>query len=349
MKKLGCLMMALLTAGALMTGCGQSKAPTEGGEAGDATAEATAQIAANDEAAAATETAQDEESQGQLEVYTSFYPLYDFATKVGGDKVKVVNLVPAGVEPHDYEPSAKEVAALENADVFIYNGAGMESWTDKVLASLQNKDLKVVEASQNIDLLKGHAHEHEEEGEHEEAEEEHDENGFDPHVWISIKNAKVEMENIKNALEEADPDHKDYYEANYIEYAKKFDALDEKYKETLTPFENRDIIVAHEAFAYLCKDYDLNQVGIEGISADSEPDPARMAEIVDFAKEHQMKVIFFEELVSPKVAKAIAKEVGAEAMVLNPLEGLTEEQISAGEDYLSVMEQNLEALTKALQ
>lgn len=323
-------MMALLTTGALMTGCGQSK--PQGTEV-----EATSQI---------------ENAEDKLEVYTSFYPLYDFATKVGGDKVKVVNLVPAGVEPHDYEPSAKEVASLEKADVFIYNGAGMESWTDKVLAALQNQDLKVVEASQNIEFIEGHVHDHEEE-EHEEHKEdeheEHEEHGLDPHVWISIKNAKIEMENIKNALVEADPENKDYYEANYASYAEKFDALDQEFKETLAPFENRDIIVAHEAFGYLCKDYDLNQVGIEGISADSEPDPARMAEIVDFAKEHQMKVIFFEELVSPKVAKMVAKEVGAEAMVLNPLEGLTEEQLSAGEDYLSVMKQNLEALTKALQ
>ena len=157
------------------------------------------------------------------------------------------------------------------------------------------------------------------------------------------------MENIKNAFVEADPANKDYYEANYEKYAAEFDALDKQFTETLSQFENRDIIVAHEAFGYLCDAYGLNQVAIEGLNSDSEPDPARMKEIVEFAKEKDIKVIFFEELVSPKVAETIAKEIGAETMVLNPIEGLTEEQLEAGEDYLSVMAQNLEALKVALQ
>ena len=337
MKKLGAMMLAMVTAGAMMTGCG-TKA-----------------------------TSQPETVEDGLQVYTSFYPLYDFAKKVGGDKVNVVNLVPTGVEPHDYEPSARNIAGLEEADVFIYNGAGMESWVDKVLATLESTDLVVVEASDNIELLEGHTHSHDEEEDHvHEAEEththeeedhaheteeahDHDEEGVDPHVWTSIRNAKIEMENIKNAFVEADPANKDYYEANYEKYAAEFDALDKQFTETLSQFENRDIIVAHEAFGYLCDAYGLNQVAIEGLNSDSEPDPARMKEIVEFAKEKDIKVIFFEELVSPKVAETIAKEIGAETMVLNPIEGLTEEQLEAGEDYLSVMAQNLEALKVALQ
>lgn len=339
MKKLGTILVAMMTAGVMMTGCGQTTTTT---------------------------TTTTEGKEDCLQVYTSFYPLYDFATKVGGDKVNVVNLVPTGVEPHDYEPSARNIAALEEADVFIYNGLGMESWVDKVLATLETQDLVVVEAAENIELLTGHTHSHEhEEGEghseeahaeesheHDEAhvEEEHEhEEGVDPHVWTSIQNAKIEMENIKNAFVEADPENKDYYEANYATYAAQFDALDKEFADTLSQFENRDIIVAHEAFGYLCDAYDLNQVGIEGLNSESEPDPARMKEIVEFAKEKEIKVIFFEELVSPKVAETIAKEIGAQTMVLNPIEGLTQEQLDAGEDYLSVMKQNLEALKIALQ
>jgi len=342
MKKIGSMIAMLAAIGALMTGCGQKT----------------------------TGAIQQEGNEELLQVYTSFYPLYDFAKKVGGDKVNVVNLVPTGVEPHDYEPSARNVASLEEADVFVYNGAGLETWVDKVLATLETEDLLVVEATQNIDLLTGHVHSHEEadhdheeahdeadhnhEEAHEEADHDHEahhdhEGGTDPHVWTSIRNAKVEMENIKNAFVEADPENKAYYEANYERYAKEFDALDQQFTVTLSQFENRDIIVAHEAFAYLCQDYELNQVGIEGINADSEPNPERMAEIIEFAKTKEIKVIFFEELVSPKVAEAIAKEIGAQTMVLNPIEGLTEEQLDAGEDYLSVMAQNLEALKVALQ
>ncbi|MGC4019773.1 MAG: metal ABC transporter substrate-binding protein [Muricomes sp.] len=284
---------------------------------------------------------QPETDNGKLKVMASFYPMYDFAKKVGGDKVDVINMVPAGTEPHDWEPAATDIAELEDADVFIYSGAGMEHWTKDVLASLDNKDLTVVEASKGIKLVEGEEHEDEEddaeEGPH-----------YDPHVWLSPLNAKVEMENIKDALVKADPENKDYYTENYDKYAKEFDQLDASYKEELADTKGKDIIVAHEAFGYLCSAYGLNQVGIEGLSPDSEPDPARMDEIIKFAKEHQVKTIFFEELVSPKVAETIADEIKAETKVLNPLEGLSDEQLKAGEDYFSVMESNLKELKEAL-
>lgn len=368
MKRLGYI--ALIAAGALTVGCGSNTSDNQG--------------ANNTTKSASVETMQASTDEEKLKVYTSFYPLYDFAVKVGGDKVEVINMVPTGEEPHHYEPLAKEVAALETADVFIYNGAGLESWADKVIAGLETKELLVVEASSGLEILEGHnhshdheesevythedgeeeghTHEHEEEAheheegevhEHEEAEnheheEGHHHGGLDPHVWLSIKDAKYEMNNIKEAFITADPENEAYYEANYEKYAKEFDALDQKFEETLSEFEKRDIVVAHQAFSYLCKDYNLNQVAIEGLSAESEPDPARMAEIVEFARENDIKVIFFEELVSPKVAETIADEIGATTMVLNPLEGLTKEQLDAGEDYLSIMGQNLEALQEAL-
>lgn len=287
---------------------------------------------------------QSESGDEKLKVLASFYPMYDFAQKVGGDKVEVTNMVPAGTEPHDWEPTATDIRQLEDADVFVYNGAGMEHWAEDVLASLDNQDIIIVEASKGLEFIEGEAHEDEEdEAEHEEDEEEHD-TGYDPHVWLDPLNAKAEMENIKNALVEADPENEAYYTENYEEYSVKFDQLDEKYKEELADMKGKDIIVAHEAFGYLCNAYDLNQVGIEGLSPDSEPDPARMKEIIEFAKENQIKTIYFEELVSPKVAETIAAEVGAKTSVLNPLEGLNDEQIKAGEDYFSIMEENLTAL-----
>ncbi len=288
-------------------------------------------------------------SGDKLSVYTSFYPMYDFASKVGGDKVNIVNMVPAGTEPHDWEPTASDVSGLENAAVFIYNGAGMEHWVEDVLKSLQNKKLIAVEASKGLMLMEGH-HDHEDEDENKE-EDKHseEEEEYDPHVWLSPLNAKQQMENIKNSFIQADPDNRDYYEANYTKYASDFDALDKEFKDTLSSFTKKDIIVSHEAFGYLCKAYGLNQIGIEGLSPDSEPDPARMAEIIEFAREHEVKVIFFEELVSPKVAETIADATKAETVVLSPIEGLSEEQIAAGDDYFSVMRQNLKELKAALQ
>lgn len=281
----------------------------------------------------------------KLSVYASFYTMYDFASKIGGDKIEIANMVPAGTEPHDWEPTATDITNLERADVFIYNGAGMEHWAQDILKSIQNKELIAVEASKGISLMEGR-HEHQDEEEH--ADEE-DEVAYDPHVWLNPANAKKEMENIKNAFVQADPDNESYYEANFDKYSTELDILDIEFKDTLAILTNKDIIVAHQAFGYLCTAYGLNQVPIEGLSADSEPDPARMVEIIKFAKEQNIKVIFFEELVSPKVAETIAKAIDAKTDVLNPIEGLSDEQQRTGDDYFSVMRQNLQSLKAALQ
>jgi len=287
----------------------------------------------------------------KLSVYTSFYPMYDFASKIGGDKIDAVNMVPAGTEPHEWEPTAADIAGLEEASVFIYNGAGMEHWVEDVLESIQNDSLIAVEASKGLTLLEGHhddEEEHSEEEEHSD-EDEHSHGEFDPHVWLDPMNAKAEMESIKNSFIQADLDNKDYYEANYTKYAGEFDALDKEFRDAITSLPNKDIIVAHQAFGYLCSAYGLNQVPVEGLAPDSEPDPARVAEIIEFAKEHDVKIIFFEELVSPKVAEVIASAIGAKTDVLSPVEALSDEQMENGDDYFTVMRHNLEALKAALK
>lgn len=288
--------------------------------------------------AANTQNQSSESTSGsvkKLTVYTSFYPMYDFTKKIGGDKINLTNLVPAGTEPHDWEPTPSDIANLEKADVLIYNGAGMESWMDKVLKSLNNQKLTTVEASKGLNLLKN--------------PDKSENLTNDPHVWLNPMLAKQEMGAIKNALANADPANKEYYEKNYADNATHLDLLDLEYKSTVAKFSKKDIVVAHQAFGYLCNAYGLNQVAIEGLVADSEPSPARMAEIVKFVQEKKIKTIFFEELVSPKVAQTIAQETGATTAILNPIEGLTESDQKAGKDYFSVMWDNLEVLKKALQ
>ena len=261
---------------------------------------------------------------------TSFYTMYDFAQKIGGEKVEITNMVPSGTEPHDWEPSAIDIRNMEDADVFIYNGAGMEHWAEDILKSLDNSELVTVEASEGVELIR-----------------EGKEN--DPHVWLDPENAKIEMEHIKDAFIEADKDNAEYYNENYETYSSQLDGLNQEFEEALSQATNKDIIVAHKAFGYLCKAYGLNQIAIEGLMPDSEPDPARMEEIIQLAKKKKINTIFFEELVSPKVANTIAKEIGAKTEVLNPLEGLSEEQMDAGEDYFSVMRTNLKQIKKALE
>ena len=291
-----------------------------------------------------TQPADTAAGDGRLRVLTSFYPMYDFACKIGGDCIDVTNMVPSGTEPHDWEPSTNDLKNLEKADVFIYNGADMEPWADDLLVS-RSDTLRVVEASENVELRTTDG-EHEHAHEHEGADHHHGD--FDPHVWLDPENAKIEMEAIRDALCAADPENSTVFQSNYEKYAAELDALDAEFREKLAPLPNRTIVVAHEAFGYLCDAYGLTQVGIEGLSPDSEPDPGRMAEVIDFVREHSISTIFFEELVSPKVAEAIASETGAQAKMLSPLEGLSDEQAAAGADYFSVMHDNLAALMEAL-
>ena len=292
-----------------------------------------------------TQPADTATDDGRLRVLTSFYPMYDFACKIGGDCIDVTNMVPSGTEPHDWEPSTNDLKNLEKADVFIYNGADMEPWADDLLVS-RSDTLHVVEASENVELRTTDG-EHEHAHEHEGADHHHGD--FDPHVWLDPENAKIEMEAIRDALCAADPENSTVFQSNYEKYAAELDALDAEFREKLAPLPNRTIVVAHEAFGYLCDAYGLTQVGIEGLSPDSEPDPGRMAEVIDFVREHSISTIFFEELVSPKVAEAIASETGAQAKMLSPLEGLSDEQTAAGADYFSVMHDNLAALMEALK
>ncbi len=300
------------------------------------------------------ETAAPGENGGRLAVYASFYPVYDFALKIGGDRAQVFQLVPPGSEPHSWEPSAADIVRLASADVLVCNGAGMEHWLDTVLASLENEKLTVVNTSQNLTLLAATAHSHDEDGEAghgREAEGEgrgHEGDADDPHTWLNPMNAKIQMAAIRDAFGAADPDNSAYYAERYEIYAAELDKLDREYRETLAPLPRRDIVVSHTAFGYLCAAYGLHQIGIEGLTPDSEPDPARMAEIIDLTKERGITTVFAEELVSPAVAEAVAAATGAKVAVLNPIGGLSAEQQQNGDDYFSVMRRNLAALQKAL-
>ena len=280
-------------------------------------------------------------AEGKLGVMASFYTMADFAEKIGGDRTDITCMVPTGTEPHDWEPSTTDITGLERADVFIYNGAGMEHWAEDVTESLENKELLVVEASQGVKLHAEEEHDHEGHS--------HSHGGYDPHVWLDPHNAKLEMENIKNAFVQADPDNGAYYEANYDKWSKAAEELDRKYREALADFAGRQIVTAHEAYGYLCSAYGLEQVGIDGLSPDQEPNPKRMADIIDFVRENQIRAVFFEELSGSKTAETVAAETGIRLLALSPLEGLSGEELEAGEDYFSVMEKNLEQLLLSLE
>jgi zinc transport system substrate-binding protein len=269
-------------------------------------------------------------TEGKLVIYTSFYTMYDFTRKLAGDHAVVVNLTPAGMEPHDWEPSVADIRGLEQADMLVYNGLGMEHWVSQVVTVLPPDKLTLVEASTGISGLAY-------------------DGDSDPHVWLNPRYAKQELETIKNALVRLDPAHGEDYEANFARCAVACDELDQAFTTGLMRLSRQDIVVAHQAFSYLCAAYGLNQIAIEGVNADSEPSPGKMAEIIGLAKAQGVKVVFYEELGSAKVAQTVADAVGAEIKVLNPIEGLTAEQEAAGEDYFSLMTGNLAVLLTALR
>ncbi|XEC94247.1 metal ABC transporter substrate-binding protein [Paenibacillus tarimensis] len=305
------------------------------------------------------------ESSGKIQVVTTFYPMYEFTSQVAGEHADVTALVPAGAEPHDWEPSAKDMAKIKEADVFVYNGI-VEGWVEQALKSAPNEKRIVVEASSGIELMEGEEHDHDhgheeedhsaedhdheahEEDEHEQEHQGEEEHVLDPHVWLSPVLAQRQVLAIQEALAQADPEHKDGYKANADAYIAMLKELDEAFRDGLKEAKTKEFVTQHMAFGYLAREYGLTPIPIAGLSPDQEPSPEKMAEIVTFAKEHQVKTIFFETVSDPKIARTIADEIGAKTDVLNPIERLTEEDKNNGLDYIAIMTQNLEALKKAL-
>ncbi|TVY06898.1 metal ABC transporter substrate-binding protein [Paenibacillus cremeus] len=284
----------------------------------------------------------------RLKVVTTFYPMYEFTKQIAGDNADVIALIPAGAEPHDWEPTAKDMKQVQEADVFVYNGAGVENWVDKALNSINKEKVAVVEASKGIELMEG-IEEDEEDGHKAEAKASKEpEKVMDPHVWLDPVLAQKEVQSIEAALEKVDPTHLDTYKKNADAYITKLQELDKAFKDGLSNVKRKEFVTQHAAFAYMAKRYGLTQVPIAGLSPEEEPKAAQMAEIINFAKENKVKTIFFETLVAPKVAQTIAKEIGAKTSVLNPIEGLTDEDKKQKLDYIGIMKQNMNALKTAL-
>ena len=271
-----------------------------------------------------------ENNSDKLTVYTSIYPLYDFATKIGGEMVEVKSIIPTGVEPHDWEPTAKDVINLSKADLFIYNGAHLEHWVEDIEKTLTDSKVNMLCATDGIEKLKNNGED-------------------DPHIWLDPVLVIKELETIKNALISLDTKNSDYYTANFEKYKTELEALDKEYSDALSNCSKKTIITVHKAYAYLCNRYGLTQVTAEGAVAESEPEAKVLLEIIDTAKANGIKTVFVAEEGSSKVADTLAKEIGGEVKVLYNLESLSDEQTENGADYFSVMRENLEVLKEVLK
>ncbi|OMF99813.1 zinc ABC transporter substrate-binding protein [Paenibacillus sp. FSL R7-0337] len=291
--------------------------------------------------------------EGKVNVITTFYPIYEFTAEIGGDEANVINLLPVGVEPHDWTPRSQDIISTSKAQLFLYNGAGLEGWVPNFLKSLDgDSKTKAVEVSQGVKLIttdEDDGHDHGHEGEEAEVDGHGDNLHTDPHTWVSPKSALVMAKNIKESLQAVDPAHTAGYEERYLKLVDRLNALDLKFTEELGKLPNKEIVVSHQAFSYLARDYGLSQHAIMGLSPDAEPRGQDLVKLAALVKAEGIRYIFFEELVSDKLAKTLASETGVSTMVLNPVEGLTEAQQKNGDNYFTLMEKNLQNLILALQ
>jgi zinc transport system substrate-binding protein len=274
----------------------------------------------------------EETGSGQT-VVAAFYPVAYAAEQIapGAD---VENLTPAGAEPHDLELSPRDVERVQNADLVLYLGQGfMPALQDAVAGGDNAVDL--LAGQQLREATEAHGQGREEEAEHEEEEE----SGLDPHVWLDPTRYAAMVRKTAEALDE--PDAAD-------DLVAKLEELDAEFRTGLANCARRQIVTSHAAFGYLAQAYDLEQIPLTGLSPEAEPSARAIEGLVDEVEEERATTVFFETLVSPKLAETVAREAGVDTAVLNPLEGLTEEQIDEGADYFSIMRENLAALHQAL-
>jgi zinc transport system substrate-binding protein len=290
-------------------------------------------------AAAGPANSVDEEQPGRLTIVAAFYPLQFVAQRVAGNHAEVTSLTQPGAEPHDLELTPRQVANLTTASLVIYQ-KGFQPAVDEAVVQSGNSEL--IDTSSLVPLRTLSTieddHDHGPRAEHGGSE-------MDPHVWLDPTSVSVIARTVQERLSTLDPDHAAEYSRNTDGLHEQLVSLDRSFRTGLRHCVRTEFMTTHAAFGYLAARYQLNQIAISGLSPDSEPSPARIAEVQREARDHRLSTIFYETLVSPAVAQAVADDLGLATDVLDPVEGITSQ--SRGRDYLSVMYANLSALRKA--
>jgi zinc transport system substrate-binding protein len=259
-----------------------------------------------------------------LKIFASFYPIYDFVKKIGKDTVDVSTIVPANIEPHDFEPTARQIIELQKADVIFINGAGFESWINKIgnpIVIDLSKDLPI----ENIGSTP------------------------DPHVWLDPNLVKTYSKAIFEKLISLDPQNTDYYTNNFNEFNNKLELLNSDINTNLTNCALNDFIAFHDAFGYFAKRYGLTQHSISGSSPEADINPQGIGDAIKLAEQLGVNIIFSEDNIEPRLSNTIANEIGGKVMILSPIEMITQEEQTLGKDYFSKMYDNLDNLKIALR
>jgi len=259
-----------------------------------------------------------------LKIFASFYPIYDFVKKIGKDRVDVSTIVPASIEPHDFEPTARQIIELQKADIIFINGAGFESWINKI------GNAAVVDLSKDLPI-------------------ENIGSTPDPHIWLDPNLVKAYSKTILEKLVSLAPQNTDYYTNNFNEFNSKLELLNLDINTNLTNCNLNDFIAFHDAFGYFAKRYGLTQHSISGLSPEGDINPQKIADAIKLAKQLGVNIIFSEDNVEPRLSNTIANEIGGKVMILSPIEMITQEEQTSDKDYISKMYDNLDNLKIALR
>jgi len=285
-------------------------------------------------------------SEGKMTIITSLFPLYDFARNIGGDKVDVSLLLPPGVEAHAFEPRPADIVRINRADMFIYTGKIMEPWVDEIVKSVTSSKLLIVDSSEGVRLI-SQLEEFPDEDEH--AEHRHG-GAEDPHIWLDFSNAQKMVNNICEAMIKKDPQNKDFYLKNAADYNDRLSELDSEYKTVLAGCKQHTVVYGgHFAFGYMAKRYGMKFISAyRGFTPDAEPTPRNLAELVDKIKQLGVGYIYYEELISPKVAETLSEETDAMLLPLSSAHNVSKADLAEGAGFISIMKKNLGNLRMGL-
>lgn len=280
----------------------------------------------------------------KAQLVTSIYPVYEIVKEIAGDQAEVHLMVGSGEDAHHYEPSAKAITLVNEADAFIYSGDEMEFWASDMLEVVENENLSTVRLADGIDLEIDH-----EEIEEEEVDEHgHDHGKLDPHFWLNPLAISQELPTLADLFSEIDPAGSEQYEENAEKFMSQLESLDQEFQESFQGAENRSFVVQHKAFGHLANRYNLEQLSVGGLSTEVEPNPRDLIEVIQFVEDHKIDVIFYQSGNTSAVAETIARETGAEISILYDIENKPEGLEEAGNGYIEAMYHNLEALKKTI-
>ncbi|NUM35775.1 MAG: zinc ABC transporter substrate-binding protein [Candidatus Brocadiae bacterium] len=278
----------------------------------------------------------------EKKIIATLFPQYDFTRQIVQDKVKVVLLLPPGVEPHSYEPTPRDIIEITKSSVFVYTGEHMEPWAQKIVQQSRGKSILILDASKGIELM---------------SEEDHEGHGpgcthhhKDPHIWLDPVLAQKMVDTIFQGITSVFPEHRDFFQKNAQGYKEQLERLHQKNKETLSKAKSKKILYAgHFAFGYFAQRYGLEHISpYKGFSPNAEPTPGRILELLNNIKDFHINTIFYEELLDPKIARVLSEETGCNIVPLHAAHNVSKEESASGMTYIKIMENNLKSLQEGL-